>query len=753
MIYKEKQEQIKSQMVHEKTVQIKGKFQKIIGDKSRNSFWKEKRRVSRNPVLESLIIKDENGRRLFNPEEVKEGTASYYENLYKKCYVDPLPYHAEIKNKLIEYESNREYELEAYNITPSIGEISDIIARKQNGKSTTDLRNEMLKRPGPAMENMIGPLIQAIWRDESVPDHWNKGLITSLWKGKGDKELLRNHRGITVSSAPGSILEELLDNRIEQIVQLTPAQGGGKKNSSTCDHLFILRTMISVSLKQKRNTYITFLDIKKAYDNVDNEDLLNIMWEKGLRGKAWRLLKDMNSNLKAAVKTRYGTTRTIDMDIGGRQGSRLTGQMFAKLMDLLAEDLIASNDGIKLTEDFIVGILLWVDDVVSCVEGDENQEEMLRKIEQFALQHKLKWGQEKCKIMKIGKETVNKNWKLGDMDIGTCDSYTYLGDIITPDGKNTQNIKSRKNKIIVSSASINTIAASEILYRIETTVLLDLHEKVNIPSLLTNSESWTLLKSEETEVERAEIQCLKNMFDLPVTTPTPAILFSFGVPYTTSRTDQKRLSYLHKLLNREPSHWTRKSLETLKTLNLGWYKGIHKTLIKYNLPEDFHQIRTKTTNEWKNIVRTAIETHNKSRLLEDCHKQKDGIKSIKTKTAHIVEKLKDPAYMRQPQSELKHLSKQETKTLIIARFGMLECGRNYRGTMSIMCDDCCCIDDEEHRLNICPKYGYVNYINNNDAVRFDTIFSDKIDDLKLIIPRIANVWNVKSGHGSISTLS
>ena len=90
---------------------------------------------------------------------------------------------------------------------------------------------------------------------------------------------------------------------------------------------------------------------------------------------------------------------------------------------------------------------------------------------------------------------------------------------------------------------------------------------------------------------------------------------------------------------------------------------------------------------------------------------------------------------------------------MIARYAMLECGKNYKGTMSLMCSDCCSIDDEEHRLNNCPKYGNINYVNDDCAIRFDTIFSDKIDDLKLIIPRIANVWNVKSGQGSMSTLS
>ena len=104
-----------------------------------------------------------------------------------------MPYHTEVLNSVIEYLSNRQFEQEHYNDLPTGTEISEIITNKQNGKSTTDFKNEMLKRPGKAMEDLIVPMIQAIWKEETVPSNWNKGLITSLWKGKGDKELLTNH--------------------------------------------------------------------------------------------------------------------------------------------------------------------------------------------------------------------------------------------------------------------------------------------------------------------------------------------------------------------------------------------------------------------------------------------------------------------------------------------------------------------------------------------------------------------------------
>ena len=130
-------------------------------------------------------------------------------------------------------------------------------------------------------------------------------------------------------------------------------------------------------------------------------------------------------------------------------------------------------------------------------------------------------------------------------------------------------------------------------------MLLELYEKINVPSLLSNSEAWTLLKSEESDIERAEVQCLKNLFDLPMKTPTPAVLFTFGILYTSIRVDQKKLIYLYKFLSRDPSHWTRKSFESLGKLNIGWYKSIHQTLAKHNLPEEFSQIQTKTPIEWR----------------------------------------------------------------------------------------------------------------------------------------------------------
>ena len=49
-------------------------------------------------------------------------------------------------------------------------------------------------------------------------------------------------------------------------------------------------------------------------------------------------------------------TREIEMEIGGKQGSRLTGRMFAKLMDTLAEEL--DGEGFTVNELLTIAVLL-----------------------------------------------------------------------------------------------------------------------------------------------------------------------------------------------------------------------------------------------------------------------------------------------------------------------------------------------------------------------------------------------------------
>ena len=308
---------------------------------------------------------------------------------------------------------------------------------------------------------------------------------------------------------------------------------------------------------------------------------------------------------------------------------------------------------------------------------------------------------------------------------------------------------SRGTKLQATTININTIASSEILHRIETTVLLDMHEKKSIAGFLTNAESWNLSSKEEKELEKLEIQAVKYLFDLPVHMPTVAILYSFGLLYTTQRIDQIQLIYLHRLLQRDNNDTTKNSLHTLRDKGAGWFERISNTLKKYNLPTDFQTIATIRPNGWKNAVKLVIEQKNKERLKEDLHKRENGIDILKPKTKSILEKLNDPLYTRQPEREIINTTKNESKTILMARYGMLQCGTNFKGTMNPTCQTCIVLDNEYHRLNCCPIWNTPDEIEMKDDIDFNLIYSPDINVIRPIIKEIDRLWNTKCANGSM----
>ena len=220
--------------------------------------------------------------------------------------------------------------------------------------------------------------------------------------------------------------------------------------------------------------------------------------------------------------------------------------------------------------------------------------------------------------------------------------------------------------------------------------------------------------------------------------------------YMNQRIDQKRLNYLHRILTRNDNHWTNRTLLTLHRLNIGWGKSIKEALSEYNLPTDLTEIKNTSARQWKRTVAQKIEVMNTKRLYEDCHKNENGIQVLKTKTAHIVPSLSCDTYERKLRDDIIQCTKYETKAIIIARFGMLECGRNYKGSIPETCAQCNQIDDENHRLNYCIRFRETNLYDTDEKVDFSEIFSTDINTVRNILPKIEGVWNIKNAHGTMA---
>ena len=80
---------------------------------------------------------------------------------------------------------------------------------------------------------------------------------------------------------------------------------------------------------------------------------------------------------------------------------------------------------------------------------------------------------------------------------------------------------------------------------------------------------------------------------------------------------------------------------------------------------------------------------------------------------------------------------------------MLECGQNYKGTVCETCSLCNCLDNENHRLNFCPKWKETNFYNAHDKVDFEKIYSKDMNEVRRVITAIHRVWNTENAHGTM----
>ena len=87
----------------------------------------------------------------------------------------------------------------------------------------------------------------------------------------------------------------------------------------------------------------------------------------------------------------------------------------------------------------------------------------------------------------------------------------------------------------------------------------------------------------------------------------------------------------------------------------------------------------------------------------------------------------------------------------MARYGVLECGKNYKGTMRETCDTCNCIDDENHRLNHCIKWKSVNLHESKEKLDFTQLYSNLLVDIRNVTNVIEKAWNTHTANGSMRT--
>ena len=130
------------------------------------------------------------------------------------------------------------------------------------------------------------------------------------------------------------------------------------------------------------------------------------------------------------------------------------------------------------------GCLLWMDDVVLIHHDKHIMQNMIDTTNEIANRYRIQFGQEKSKIMIVGREKDNDSFKLGQMPLQKTDKYKYLGVTLNNKGNLSDHLKQVKGKCEATTQTILDVARNRQLRGREMQTILKLHETCTIPTLL-----------------------------------------------------------------------------------------------------------------------------------------------------------------------------------------------------------------------------------------------------------------------------
>ena len=335
-------------------------------------------------------------------------------------------------------------------------EVSKAIDLLQNHKAAGQdgVIGEILKAGGETIRKAVWRMCCVAWKTERVPLDWMQGLVVPLYKDGDDRDPM-NYRGITLLSIVGKVYNRVLGNRLMSFAErerlgIVEEQGGFRPERGTEDQIFILTEVLRA--RADHTTYTAFIDVKKAYDTVWRNGLWKRLWDEGVRGRMWRVIKDMYRLVQSSVLVGDEQTKVFDLHMGVRQGCVMSPVLFSFFINGLAREIKEKTQGVRVG-DTLVRLLLYADDIVLLAESRRDLQDMLDIVTSYSKKWRFRVNPKKGKseVMLFGRKPRNtsheRKWQLAGAEIQETTSYKYLGvDLVS--GLNFKKLKAR----IVASA-------------------------------------------------------------------------------------------------------------------------------------------------------------------------------------------------------------------------------------------------------------------------------------------------------------
>ena len=284
-------------------------------------------------------------------------------------------------------------------------------------------------------------------------------------------------------------------------------------------------------------------DLEKAFDSVEYDILLYHLYNYGINGKTFRIIKSWYTNPTCSVHLNQRTSRKYIVHRGVKQVAVLSPVLFNIIMDRLLQSLNKKPTNLTIS----IGCAAHADDIRACCVGLDTVKELAVNIDNFAISNSLKLNMSKTEIVHLSCHSLPQ---------GTVDVYSQeveikhdakcLGVWWSKDLSSKRSIEENVRKArraFFALGAVNVFQGS-----CNPLTSLSMFITFVEPILLYGCEVWFLTEPLTAMLDRFQAEIGKRILQLPKFHSNISVRVALKWPSFTVLILHRKLMFLAKLL-------------------------------------------------------------------------------------------------------------------------------------------------------------------------------------------------------------
>ena len=548
----------------------------------------------------------------------------------------------------------------------TVKEVTEVLKNLKTNVSRDPLgyANELF-HPSVAGKDLITAittLVNKIKKHQIFPKCLQLCNITSIWKRKGKRNSFDSYRGVFRVCVFRNILDRLIytDEYHNVDSRLTDCNVGSRKLRNIRDHIFVMNAILN-SVKNGNEDALDcqVFDVEKCHDSLWLHEVVNDLFDAGMKNDKLALLFLENSSAQVAVKNSSGISRRVTIRNIIMQGTVWANLCCTVLMDKLGK-LMYENPELmyKYRGRVSVPSLQMVDDVMVLAKCSSLQSVQSNSVvNSFMNIKKLSLSKEKCHIVHIGKEKVGEcsKLKVQDSQMLQESKVKYLGDQVDSSGTIKSTVEERRTKAFGISTEILSIANSVPLGQWRVRSGLMLRQAMLVNGTLHNSECWqgTEVDKEVSRLNKPDQALLRGLVSGHSKVPLEFLFLETACVPVSLVHVCRRLIYLHTILRKGPSEMVKNIYLTQKMDSLpgDYCRLVAADLAEMNIGLTEEQISSMKAKTYKKHIKTKVSQY-AFKYLKNEQQRHSKVRDINYNKFEMQGYLKSPLFSKDDISTL-----------------------------------------------------------------------------------------------------